>query len=70
MFLGVLIYIGIYNELCINMYQNIDKDKGLIYIISAYIILNYYKDIKRYYYILDIKDNKRQRYYLLINDIQ
>ncbi|PVH68408.1 hypothetical protein DL98DRAFT_441283, partial [Cadophora sp. DSE1049] len=58
-FIRVLICIKVYKKPRINIYWNLDKNKGLIYTISTYIILNRYKEIKRYYYIFNAVDNKR-----------
>jgi hypothetical protein len=68
-FIGVLVYIGVYEEPRIDMYWNTDKKKGLIHTISAHITLNRYKEIKRYCHISNVEDDERGGYYLPINSI-
>ena len=51
-FIGALIYMGIYEEPRIDMYLNQNKRKGPIHTISTHITLNRYEDIKRYWHIL------------------
>jgi hypothetical protein len=68
-FLGAIIYIRIYKELAIKIYQNIDFLRGLIYTILAHISLCRFKQIKKLCHILCLKSNKRARYYLLENEV-
>lgn len=68
-FIRALLYIGVHKEPRINMYWNQDKKRGPIYIISAYIALNCYKDIKRYCYISNPEDDERLNRHLPTNAI-
>ena len=52
------------------MYQNIDFSRGLMHTILAHISLYRFKQIKRLYYILCLKSNKRAGYYLPENEVQ
>ncbi|PVH67788.1 hypothetical protein DL98DRAFT_523135, partial [Cadophora sp. DSE1049] len=68
-FIGVLVYMGIHEEPRIDMYWNTDKKRGLIHTISAYIALNRYKEIKRYYHISDPENDERLGRYLPTNTV-
>ena len=68
-FLGAIIYMGIYGELAIEIYQNINFLRGLIYTISAHILLCRFEQIKRLCYISCLESDKRAGYYLLENEV-
>ena len=69
MFLGAIIYMGIYEEPQIEMYWNIDFNKGPLHSILSYITLCRFKQIKRYYYISCYENDEKEGYYLPSNKI-
>ena len=57
-FIGAIIYMGIYTEPSIPMYWNTDPTKGPIHTIKSHITLNRFQQIKRYCYISDSRADK------------
>jgi hypothetical protein len=68
-FLGAIIYMGIYNEPQVKIYWNSDFNKGPLYLITNHISLCRFKQIKRYCHILYPENNERNGYYLPNNKI-
>jgi hypothetical protein len=68
-FLGAIIYMGIYREPAIEIYWNIDFSRGPMHTISAHISLCRFEQIKRLCYISCPKSDKRARYYLPKNEV-
>ena len=57
-FIGCIIYIGIYKEPDISIYWNSNSNKGPLYTIKNHISLTWFEQIKRYCYISDLEHNK------------
>jgi len=68
-FLGAIIYMGIYGELAIEMYWNIDFLRGLVHTILAYILLCCFEQIKRLCHISCLESDERAGYYLPENEV-
>ncbi|OCK99140.1 uncharacterized protein K441DRAFT_653614, partial [Cenococcum geophilum 1.58] len=68
-FLGAIIYIGVHEEPQIEMYWNLDFNKGPLYSIISHISRCRFKQIKRYCHISCPKSNKRNRYHLPSNKV-
>jgi hypothetical protein len=68
-FISAIIYIGVYKEPQIEIYWNTDFNKGPLYSISSRLLLCRFKQIKRYCYISNPKNNKKAGYHLPSNKI-
>jgi len=69
MFIGVIIYMGVYSEPAIDLYWNTDLNKGPLHSVSAYISLNRFQQIKRYCYISNSEHDYEQGRHLPSNKI-
>jgi hypothetical protein len=68
-FLGAIIYMGVYTEPQIEMYWNSDFNKDPLYLIMSHISRNRFEQIKQYYYISCSESNKPEGYHLPGNKI-
>jgi hypothetical protein len=68
-FLGVIIYIGVYKEPNIKIYWNTDFNTGPLYTILNHISLCRFEQIKRYCHISCPESDKRNGYYLGSNKV-
>jgi hypothetical protein len=68
-FLGVVIYMGVYEEPVIEMYWNTDFNKGPLHTVSSHISLCRFEQIKRFCHISCPESNERAGYYLPTNKI-
>jgi Transposase IS4 len=68
-FLGTIIYMGVYEEPAIKMYWNIDFNKGPLHTISTHISRCHFEQIKRFCYILCLESDERAGYHLPCNKI-
>jgi hypothetical protein len=66
-FLGVIIYIGVYKEPQTLMYWNTDFSKGPLYLILNHILYNRFEQIKRYCYISCSEKDQKKGYHLPFN---
>ena len=62
MFIGVIIYIGVYREPDINWYWNTEIAKGPIHSIPSYLSLHRFEQIKRYLHISCTESDKSLGY--------
>ena len=62
MFIGAIIYIGVHKEPRIDIYWNTDFNKGPLHLITNYISLCRFEQIKRYYYISNSEHDQEQGY--------
>ena len=69
MFLGIIIYMGVYKEPKIEIYWNTDFNKGPLYTISNYILFYQFEQIKRNCYISCPKSDENNGYHLPSNKI-
>ena len=69
MFIGAIIYMGVYNEPQIDIYWNMDFNAGPLYTISNHISLVRFEQIKRYCYISCPISDKQKGYHLPTNKI-
>jgi hypothetical protein len=68
-FLGTIIYIGVYKEPQIEMYWNPDFNKGPLYTIINHILLYRFEQIKHYCHVSCPNSNESKGYYLSSNKI-
>jgi hypothetical protein len=68
-FVVAIIYISIYKEPQVEIYWNVDFNKGFLYSITSYISLYRFEQIKRYCYISCLENNERAGYHLLSNRV-
>jgi hypothetical protein len=68
-FVSVIIYISIHYKPKIKLYWNLDFNKGPLHLISSYISLHRFQQIKRYYYISCSKSDEQKGYHLPANKI-
>ena len=67
MFIGAIIYMGVYEKPRIDMYWKTDFNKGPLHSTSNYISLYRFEQIKRYCYISDSEEDQQKRRYLPSN---
>jgi Transposase IS4 len=68
-FLGAIIYMGVYDKPRVDMYWNTDINKGPIHTISNHISLCRFEQIKRFCHVSCTKSNERKGYHLPNNKI-
>jgi hypothetical protein len=68
-FIGVVLYMGVYYEPQIELYWNSDFNKGPLYLIIAHIGLCRFEQIKRYCHISCSENDECNKYYLPTNKI-
>jgi hypothetical protein len=68
-FLGAIIYMGVYEEPQIEMYWHIDFSKGPLYSILSHISLCRFEQVKRYCHISCPESDERNGYYLPSNKV-
>jgi hypothetical protein len=69
MFLSAIIYMGVHEEPAIEMYWNIDFNKGPLHTISTHISLCCFEQIKRFCHISCPESDERAGYHLPYNKI-
>ncbi len=67
-FIDTIIYMGVYEEPRIGLYWNTDFNKGPLHLISKYVSLCHFKQIKRYCHI-SCPEQDQKEYYLPKNKI-
>ena len=68
-FIGTIIYMGVYEEPRIDMYWNTDFNKGPLHSITNHISLCRFEQIKRYCHISNIEQDQVKGYHLPSNKI-
>jgi len=68
-FISVIIYIAVHEEPAIEMYWNDDFTKGPLHTITTLILLNSFKQIKRFCHISGPESDERAGYHLPKNKI-
>ena len=69
MFLGAIIYMGVYEEPQVEMYWNTDFNKGPLHSILNHMPLCRFEQIKRYCHISCPENDRQKGYYLPSNKI-